>query len=439
MAKRLQDGKTMMANIFEIIQLSINYSFFLLLDDSESDDQGSTSSDDDGGSREMFSIQKLNDEKTSIVPQLTNLSAYGSRAQLESDMDEEAQQVWQTFQKVSDSLEQLAPDEFATILTVHPIILINYSTKIMDALSSTISEIKPFYSSDDGISVFQSFSATVESVKSCLVKSICQGTVQVFRKIHEFEDWSFENHTGAKPTTLHAKHDSTLLMKTSYKLVKFILKSISGIIQFSEKLEDTNSNIETIRVSLFDSLFALLDGFEWQASQWRNPGSAIHFENVAGWVPDVEHIKLKSSIPEQKLIFGQFVPPECSNFVEAVKLKDYCNQDSRSFIILCNINYLKKWMLPMTLDSFEEKFNAKANLDALHFEEMVDTLEQIITLNYVKRQSQIIKKLVRTAIFYSGLDWASVQAPRGKTFVDIRNPTLLFSYFASSSEYSCIY
>jgi Exocyst complex component Sec5 len=409
MAKRMQDGKTMMANIFEIIQLMTNYSFFLLFDESSSD----LMSEEE---EESFPTQKLNDEKESVVPQLKNLSAYGSKTQLDSDMDEEAQQVWQTFQKVSDSLERLNPSQYAILLKAHPIILVYYSKEIMSVLSSTISEIKPYFAGDDGNSIFQSLSTTVETVRICLVNNICQGMVQVFSTIHLFEDWSFENHTGGKPLTLHAKHDSTYLMKICYRLNKFFLKSLRGIIRFSEKAEDTNVNVESIRVALFDSLFSLLDSFQWQASQWRDPASAIHFENVTGWVPDIEHVKLKSTVPEQKAIFGQFVPPECSNFVETVKPKDHCNQDSRNFIVLCNINYLKNWMLPVILELFEEKFGAKVTMDSLHYEEMVQNLEQIIIMNYVKRQSEVIKTLVKNAVLYSGLDWATVQAPRGKLF-----------------------
>lgn len=179
------------------------------------------------------------------------------------------------------------------------------------------------------------------------------------------------------------------------------------------RLDEAHSgNVERIRVSVFEAMFCLLDGFEWQAAEWRDPDSAIHYENVPGWLPENHHMKLKTSVSEQRAKFGQFVSPECSNFVETIKPKDFRNQDERSFMILSNIWYLKKAMIPASIELFHSKFHSDITLDCQHFTDTCSVLERIIIFNYTKRQNTILKKLVKESIFFSGLDWASLQSPR---------------------------
>lgn len=165
----------MMTNIFEIIQLIINYSFFLLQDDSDNESDYSDEMEDEED--ELPSSESLRGGRPA-VPRLKNLSAYGSLNALDSDANEESQVVWHTFQKVSESLEKLSPGEYSAHLKAHPLIVLHYATKITEELNTCINHIKPFYSGEEGAAVLASLSATIETVKACAVNSICTGFVE---------------------------------------------------------------------------------------------------------------------------------------------------------------------------------------------------------------------------------------------------------------------
>jgi hypothetical protein len=82
-------------------------------------------------------------------------------------------------------------------------------------------------------------------------------------------------------------------------------------------------HVERIRIALLDVLFATIDGFESQASRWRDHSTGNAFDGLPGWVEDVTYKKLRSILPDHKIKFGQFIPSECENFVDITKVKEF--------------------------------------------------------------------------------------------------------------------
>ncbi len=414
--KRIRDGQAMMTNVFELIQTMINYCLFLGLQDDEEDEdeEESNHSEDEGGSREEGPF------KVSLQP-LKKLSAYGSTGMLDLDGEAYSQEVWHTFQKVLDSLERLKESTYSVHLKAHPLIIAHYSTRIMDELNECMSSIKPVFQGEEEEAVLKSLEATVDSIKICVVTRICDGLVEVSRSFHEFEDWQFENHSRINRNN---KYDSTFLIKIQNNICKVTLRALSIIVFGKESLDagvtdelfkENSPPIDIIRSAINETMFGFLDGFHFHVAYWRDPEGLARFENIAGWVPDINHHKLKTIILEQKVRFGEFNPPECANFVETVKPKDFKNLDIRSFMTLCNLYYSDNYIFPSLMDMILEKFNTDMSSDLTFYLEISGILKQIIILNFAKRQNDVIGGLVKQSVFYSGLDWASLQAPRGTT------------------------
>jgi hypothetical protein len=144
-AKRVRDGQSMVNNIFEIIQTMINYSFHL-------------------NEKELESTVFLYEENEVLPEEI------GSQAG--EDM------TWEKFQLVIKSLPRIPIDPEINFLEAHPIMIVHFATRIMETLTGFQSDIKIFYSGDEGQSVNNSLNATIDTVKDFLVEKICQGWVK---------------------------------------------------------------------------------------------------------------------------------------------------------------------------------------------------------------------------------------------------------------------
>ena len=141
-------------------------------------------------------------------------------------------------------------------------------------------------------------------------------------------------------------------------------------------------HIEHIRVALTDATFGLIDGFQWHIGYWRDPDSAVQFENVEGWVPELATPKLHTILPDQKFKFGQFIPPDCAHFVETIKPKNYKDIDARSFMTLSNIEYLLNIVLPEFKTIFKSKFGLDVSPDEQVYYLSADA-DNDLTSNYL--------------------------------------------------------
>lgn len=167
-SKRVQDGQSMINNIFEIIQTMINYSFHLNEDEYASSDMLFEESE---------SMEILSPSSASPLT-APNINSYITES--EEDM------IWKTFQVVYKSLKRIPIDPEINFLEAHPIMIVHFSTRIMEAFTEFQSDIKVFYTGDEGQSVMNSLSATIDTVKDYLVEKICQGWVKSIFILHSF-------------------------------------------------------------------------------------------------------------------------------------------------------------------------------------------------------------------------------------------------------------
>lgn len=407
-AERMRYSQSMINNVFDLIRIMIDYTFFIGQDENDDDDDEIIEEETEEMDASMEEIEN--------VVELKKLMDYKSETNL--DTISQADSAWKTFQKLSGGLIKLPAPIFSKMMVAHPLILIHYSTQIMDILHDCLAKIKVSCPQVEGFTLIETLEITVDTVKACLVKNICNQWVDVSKGLHNFEFWEFENHVQSEINPEKVKQDSTHLMKLNNKIFKLILRSLAIVLFGSHPEENkepdftaNQTHIDRIRAALLESSFGILDGFHWHVAYWRDHESGVNFGNVEGWVVDLPNPKLHTILPDQKYKFGQFIPPDCAHFVETIKPKNFRDLDARSFMTLSNIDYLIKVLLPESRAIAKDKLNIDIFLDEQHISEISTMLSRIIIMNYAKRQHVILGGLVRHLVFYSGLDWASLQSP----------------------------
>lgn len=122
------------------------------------------------------------------------------------------------------------------------------------------------------------------------------------------------------------KSEATNLIKFWDTLSKFIIRSLQIIVMGDVQLpsSDQKSNqihMETIKHTVFESFYLLLDGFEWQIAEISDPLTRQNARNISRSASDVVYQELKSNCNDFKLKFGQFVTADQSNCVDIIKPK----------------------------------------------------------------------------------------------------------------------
>lgn len=86
--------------------------------------------------------------------------------------------------------------------------------------------------------------------------------------------------------------------------------------------------------------------------------------------------------------------------------------DARLLMLLNNSIYTKKHILPALIDKFEAQYGIPLyDARARDGKELLERLEDMIIRKYVSRKTRILNEVIRSGIIFSGLDWATVQAP----------------------------
>ncbi|KAJ3415798.1 hypothetical protein HDV05_004070 [Chytridiales sp. JEL 0842] len=95
-----------------------------------------------------------------------------------------------------------------------------------------------------------------------------------------------------------------------------------------------------------------------------------------------------------------------------VKSADIRKVDTRSLIVISNLNYLKNVGVPKLVALLELKFKCHIANDVKFLYETIDHLDSLLFNNYVRRKGIRLAELVRAGILYSGLDWNDLGRPQ---------------------------
>lgn len=160
----------MINNVFDMIRLLIDFSFFINQDDNENEnDEFSDEEEDD------FNVESAELDLDS-ARKLKQFKDYKSNNSLNGTVETDS--IWKTFQIMSGNLIKLPASMFAEMMLAHPLILIHYSTQIMDLLHDCLDKIKTSCPKVEGFTLIQPLEYAIDTVKTCLVKKICRGWVE---------------------------------------------------------------------------------------------------------------------------------------------------------------------------------------------------------------------------------------------------------------------
>ncbi|KAJ3312372.1 hypothetical protein HDV04_003122 [Boothiomyces sp. JEL0838] len=353
-SKRLKDSQLMVNNIFGLFQ-EIAGLIFAIEKNLDSDDHSEAAS-----IKDFMAMKEITGSMLSLLP-------------LENDKFEENY----VKEKLKTAVESLHPISDLDYLTAHPLMTIHYSVRIMEVLNKCHGVIRPHFISEDSFLSVQHFTNSIESIKDNFIDRICNGWIETSSKLHEFEDWTFENNFAQSTNpNIPVKPDCTSLMKLSHSISKFVLQSLALFLSKGDN-QHGQVRIEKIKSSFFESMFRQLDGMEWEISFWRDP-QCVTEANTPGYVAIEKNEILKSSFPSKK--FGQFIPGVTQSVFEVASPK------------------LNTSLVSTTSD-----------LQYLNI--TVELLESIIIANYTKKQNELLKHVVKRNIFFSGLDWSCLQNP----------------------------
>ena len=197
-------------------------------------------------------------------------------------------------------------------------------------------------------------------------------------------------------------------MKFYRKLSLFILKGSAAILTRGGETglaAAKGEGVEIIKSAVNSTLFSILDGIEWNFSNWQR--------NFNAQMTEIGHQGLKSLFPDHKRKFGQFIPSYCIDFVDITKARNINDVNTRNCILLCNLIFLRDQIAKGMQQVIEIKLRADISNEIRYFEDNCNLMENLVVPNFVKRSGRTIKEYLKEAIFYSGLDWSSLARPSG--------------------------
>ncbi|KAJ3321144.1 hypothetical protein HDV06_004597 [Boothiomyces sp. JEL0866] len=405
-SKRLKDSQLMMNNIFGLFQEIAGLIFAIerRLDDEDHSEAASI--------KDFMAMKELTGSMLSLLP-------------LDNDKFEE-NNVKEKYRKAIEGLNPLVDLDY---LTAHPLMIIHYSVRIMEVLNKCHNDIKPHFVSEDSFLSVKKFTDSIECIRDNFIDRICNGWIETSSKLHEFEDWTFENNFAQSSNpNIPVKPDCTSLMKLSHSISKFILQSLAIFLSKGDA-QLGQLRVEKIKSSFFESMFRQLDGMEWEIMFWRDPACLSAEANTPGYVAVEKNEILKSTFPSKK--FGQFIPGVTQSVFEVAAPKLNTSLDARSFMVLSNLRYMSLSMLPKLTKLLSLKYQVSITADLQYLNITVELLERITIANYTKKQNELLKHVVKRNIFFSGLDWSCLQSPHEMEYLQ----SMLKAYETTTSAH----
>ncbi|KAH6582832.1 hypothetical protein BASA60_001728 [Batrachochytrium salamandrivorans] len=290
-------------------------------------------------------------------------------------------------------------------LLAHPLIATHYSAKIVSVLSQMFVELQHISFVREDTS-FSAMSIILTQTQMRLVESICEGYQATSVNFYTYEDWSYEAKLVFvykivgfvfRRFNLHVSIDATLSTPVSQSTQKD-LRSNSALTLYRQTMADK------IKSSCFESLYLFLDGLQCLTTRQC-------VENISGGSSEdrscVIHQKWIAGNSGYRLPFANQITDKQWTGKKDRKLIQH-NIETRSFVILGNLAFIKTVFIPKISMMLEQKLHIPVYVDTKSLLDTIDYLDSLLVKNYVRRQILVIKTLLESGILYSGLDWSMV-------------------------------
>ncbi|KAI8922608.1 exocyst complex component Sec5-domain-containing protein [Entophlyctis helioformis] len=377
-------------------------------------------------------------------PTSINSSTYPDAAQADESPGMASNDTEDASNELLDSGLDIADVPFKparlVFLIAHPLVAAHYATKIASVFGQMYGEIRAigFLAQEESLLLGLSFALV--HVQSRVVESICEAWLTTSAIFHVYEDWTYEANTALTAThTASVSNESTTMVKLFHRLNKFVVRvlgyihsvilcppsaldegpmtttaatpmSSRGYNPSSSIIALRMNSLDNIRFAFFESQYLFLDGLQWLATHYRQSeiedGLSAEDDGVAGqepWAGIGSQTTKDSSI----LFFGDTMLKVNLDR----KLREN-NVESRCFVVLGNLAYMKGVSIRNLSALFETKMQVQASSDIKNLYDTVDYLDNLLIQNYVRRQTMTLQKLLQSGILFSGLDWASVGKPQ---------------------------
>ncbi|KXS19960.1 hypothetical protein M427DRAFT_505045 [Gonapodya prolifera JEL478] len=354
------------------------------------------------------------------------------------------------------------PAELSTYLFSHPLTASHFFTRVLDDLVQACEELRTVrvIGEDEAMADLVEI---VEKIKWRASEVICNGIVRESRNFYQYEDWTFDVE-GPQMRRIDGKTDfdgptnwseTTTFLRLYNHFIKFSVRTVWQIVNSNASLygddpsgESTwkqsnnalsglnrtsndarlRENLESVRASFFDSLYAIVDGLHWLAVEWRpSRGNAskrralmgIEGDEAASAIDtseDTESATRRKSdmawADEVAFKDGGAATAGGATSKKKTKAVDVSRQDVRSLVVLSNLTHFRNSMVPKLLSSFQEMFAIPLNKEAQVFRDIADHLDAIIFEAFIRRKTVRLDEVVRTGILYSGIDWFLISRPQ---------------------------
>ncbi|KAJ1343862.1 hypothetical protein BSLG_001594 [Batrachochytrium salamandrivorans] len=315
-------------------------------------------------------------------------------------------------------------------LLAHPLIATHYSAKIVSVLSQMFVELQHISFVREDTS-FSAMSIILTQTQMRLVESICEGYQATSVNFYTYEDWSYEaNSSLSTRSSASSLGDSTSMVRLFYRLSKFFIRTLGYIHSVSLSAVSIDATLSTpvsqstqkdlrsnsaltlyrqtmadkIKSSCFESLYLFLDGLQCLTTRQC-------VENISGGSSEdrscVIHQKWIAGNSGYRLPFANQITDKQWTGKKDRKLIQH-NIETRSFVILGNLAFIKTVFIPKISMMLEQKLHIPVYVDTKSLLDTIDYLDSLLVKNYVRRQILVIKTLLESGILYSGLDWSMV-------------------------------
>ncbi|KAJ3338098.1 hypothetical protein HDU93_009969 [Gonapodya sp. JEL0774] len=351
------------------------------------------------------------------------------------------------------------PAELSTYLFCHPLTASHFFARVLEDLVRACEElrtVKVIWEDESMTYLIE----IVEKIKWRATEVVCNGIVRESRNFYQYEDWTFDIE-GPQMRRYDGRTDSdgptnwsetTTFLRLYNHFIKSSLRAVWLIVNSNASIYSDDSvgtrkasssnlalggssndirlreNLDKIRTTFFDSFYAIIDGLQWLAVEWRpsrggtsKRGALMAIDGdesgiAADSILDLESAARRKSdmawADEVAFKDGSVTPTTAPATKKKTKAVDVSRQDVRSLVVLSNLTHFRNSMVPKLLSSFQEIFAISVNKDAQTFREIADHLDAIIFEAFIRRKTVRLDEVVRTGILYSGIDWFLISRPQ---------------------------
>ncbi|KAI8825748.1 exocyst complex component Sec5-domain-containing protein [Fimicolochytrium jonesii] len=207
-----------------------------------------------------------------------------------------------------------------------------------------------------------------------------------------------------------------------------------------------------IKAAFNASMFAMLDGLQWLATSWTPALMASASQQAADGRELASPESLMTNLHNRPsavagstaVLSGAFGGGDAARatmgnapiWKNKSTVVDVEKAEVRILIVLSNLSYMRKFLLPKLGLLFEDRFGIVLSSDMKNLQNTLNDLDSLLFRNYVKRTAASLRMIIRDGILFEGMDWSGLSKPQEVRPYVFRGLLLLVAVHAQVSGVS---